>query len=355
MFRRRGESESERATPASGAKRECKRGRRGRVEETATTSAVGRRQRRRCELLALLSLSLARFPPSNAQSPPRRNTSHPGSPSHLPTSRHTLRAFGQVSGQAESKQVSGRVRDLRFILSSKRRRPRNEATSKRHHGPMLFLGGKKQKRERSPPGRETPAGFPSAGFSLAIVVSVDLSRCGIGRGTGGASESEAPRKRSTGRLKKESNAAGNKGGGDDSRCSLEAKMMRHARLLNLSALFLCSSAQVTSSSSSTKGGQGNKQPGRTGLAHSQICCFFYFLSSGRRRRRFVSVVAQMQKLLFLSVFLSLFGAKKTKRILPRSLLAPPRARCAGAGGWKVGAERRKRRSRKCLKVGKREA
>ena len=127
---------------------------------------------------------------------------------------------------------------------------------------------------------------------------------------------------------------------------LKAKTTRHARFLYIFSLFLCSSAQGTSSLSSRKRGQSSRQPERTRLAHSQTAVFFFFFSCRRRsvagRRRFCFVRC---KLGFFCSLAFLSRSKKDKRLVPWYLLAPPRARCAGAG-VEGGSGEKERRSSK---------
>ena len=122
---------------------------------------------------------------------------------------------------------------------------------------------------------------------------------------------------------------------------LKAKTTRHARFLYIFSLFLCSSAQGTSSLSSRKRGQSSRQPERTRLAHSQTAVFFFFFPvvAGRSPVVVASVSSDANLVSFVPSLSSL-GAKKTKGWCLGIYLLP-RARDARERGWKVGAERRK--------------
>ena len=120
---------------------------------------------------------------------------------------------------------------------------------------------------------------------------------------------------------------------------LKAKTTRHARFLYIFSLFLCSSAQGTSSLSSRKRGQSSRQPERTRLAHSQTAVFFFFFPVVAGRSPGGVALGFFCSLAFLS------RSKKDKRLVPWYLLAPPRARCAGAG-VEGGSGEKERRSSK---------
>ena len=114
---------------------------------------------------------------------------------------------------------------------------------------------------------------------------------------------------------------------------LKAKTTRHARFLYIFSLFLCSSAQGTSSLSSRKRGQSSRQPERTRLAHSQTAVFFFFFPvvAGRSPVVVASVSSDANLVSFVPSLSSL-GAKKTKGWCLG--IYPARAmRGSGGGRW----------------------
>ena len=165
--------------------------RRGRVKGTGVAGGGS------WSLFASRSLRFSPPPRSNARfaaSPKSQASwlfaSSPDSQSHS----SSLQARVGPGGEQTVARAGERSKPHSFV---ERRRPGKQSDERqRHHGPMLFVHTEKDgKRKRSPPGRETPAGFPSAGFSLVIVVSVYLWECVIEREAGGVSKSEAPGKK----------------------------------------------------------------------------------------------------------------------------------------------------------------
>ena len=116
---------------------------------------------------------------------------------------------------------------------------------------------------------------------------------------------------------------------------LKAKTTRHARFLYIFSLFLCSSAQGTSSLSSRKRGQSSRQPERTRLAHSQTAVFFFFfLSSPVGRRSSSLLFRQMQTWFLLFPRFPLSEQKRQKAGALVSTCSPARAmRGSGGGRW----------------------